>query len=155
MPPRPKHNHRPLTGPETRTTPPAAAFAHVGGATVLVLSYLALIPGFLAAFILAAVLGLVLLVPLLAIATASWLLLLPVVALRRLARHPRHSTVARDSAAQRAGSRPATGAPAERSPAQGGQDAALRKAMKKQIVERSVNRLVTSGTSRPSSSPER
>jgi hypothetical protein len=101
----------------------------------LVLSYLALIPGFLPAFVLAAVLGLVLLVPMLAIAAASWLLLLPVVALRRLARHRRHSTVAGDSAAPRAGSRPATGAAVERSPAQGGEDAALRMAMNKQIQE--------------------
>jgi hypothetical protein len=107
----------------------------VGGATVLVLSYLALIPGFLPAFILAAVLGLVLLVPMLAIAAASWLLLLPVVALRRLARHRRHSSVARDSAAQGAGSRPATGAPVERSPSLRGEDAALRMAMDKQIHE--------------------
>jgi hypothetical protein len=68
---------------------------------VLVLSYLALIPGFLPAFILGAVLGLVLLVPMLAIAVASWLLLLPLFAVRRLAHHPRDGNVAGDSASRR------------------------------------------------------
>ncbi len=61
---------RSLAARETSATSPAAAFAHLGGATLLVLSYLALIPGFLPAFILAVVLALVLLVPMLAIAAA-------------------------------------------------------------------------------------
>jgi hypothetical protein len=89
MSPRPDHSgRRPSAAGETSATSPAASFAHVGGATVSVVSYLALIPGFLPVFVLAAALGLVLLVPMLAIAAASWLLLLPVVALRRLARQP-------------------------------------------------------------------
>jgi hypothetical protein len=134
MPPRPKH-HRPLAGAETRATPPAAAFAHVGGATVLVLTYLALIPGFLPAFILAAVLGLVLLVAMLLIGLASCLFLLPILAFRHLARHRTRSSVPGDSAAKPEGSHRATGAPVERSPALRGEDAALRKAMAKQIQE--------------------
>jgi hypothetical protein len=77
----------------------------------------------------------VLLVPMLAIAVVSWLLLLPLFAVRRSAHHRRHSNVAGDSAAKRVGSRPATGAAIERSPAQGGEDAVLRTAMNKQIQE--------------------
>jgi hypothetical protein len=72
-----------LAAREASATSPTAAFAHVGGATVLVLNYLALIPGFLPAFIPAAVLALVLLVLMLAIAVVSWLLLLPAFAVRR------------------------------------------------------------------------
>jgi hypothetical protein len=107
----------------------------VGGATVLVLGYLALIPGFLPAFILAAVLGLVLLVPMLLIGLASFLLLLPILAVRHLARHRPRSSVPGDSAAKPEGSRRATGAPVERSSALRDEDAALRKAMDKQIQE--------------------
>jgi hypothetical protein len=136
MSPRPDYDgRRSLAAREMSATSPTAAFAHVGGATLLVLSYLALIPGFLPAFILAAVLGLVLLVPVLAIAVASWLLLLPIFAVRRLAHRPRHGSVAGDSAAKRVGSRPAAAAAVERSLAQGGEDAVLRTAMNKQIQE--------------------
>ncbi|MEA2161223.1 MAG: hypothetical protein QOD66_3603 [Solirubrobacteraceae bacterium] len=83
----PDHDRRgSLAARELSAIPPAAAFAHMGGATLLVLGYLALIPGFLPAFILGAALGLVLLVPMLAIAAASGLLLLPILALRGMAR---------------------------------------------------------------------
>jgi hypothetical protein len=84
---RPDGDHRRSSAArEMSVTSPGAAFAHMGAATMLVLSFLALIPGFLPAFILAAVLALALLVPMLAIAAASSLLLLPLVALRRLHR---------------------------------------------------------------------
>jgi len=135
MPPRPEYDRRWLAGRETRATPPAAAFGHVAGGTVLVLSYLALIPGLLPAFILAGVLGLVLLVPVLAIAVASCLLLLPILALRRLARRGRHSSVTGDSGAKREGPRPATRVAVVCSAVLGGEDAALRTAMFKQIHE--------------------
>jgi hypothetical protein len=107
----------------------------VGGAAVLVLSSLALVPGFLPAFILAAVLGLVLLVPMLLIGLASGLLVLPILAFRHLARQRTRSSVPADSAAKPEGARRATGAPVERSRALRGDSAALRKAMDKQIQE--------------------
>jgi hypothetical protein len=133
MPPRPNHNHRPLAGPETRAIPSATAYAHVGGATVLVLTYLALIPGFLPAFILAAVVGLVLLVPMLLIGLASCLLVLPISAVRRLARYRRHGSA--PGAPQREESRPDAGAAVARSRTLRGQDAELCNAMDKQIQE--------------------
>jgi UPF0716 family protein affecting phage T7 exclusion len=137
MSPRPDHDgRRSLAAGETSASAQAATFAHVGGATVLVLGYLTLIPGFLPAFILAAALGFVLLVPILAIALASCLLLLPILALRRAARRRRHSGDTSDSGAKQSGSRSATGgAPVERSPADGGEDAVLPTAMSKQIQE--------------------
>ncbi|MEA2212348.1 MAG: hypothetical protein QOF83_2296 [Solirubrobacteraceae bacterium] len=136
MSPRPDHDgRRSVATRETSATSQAATFAHVGGAAVLALSYLALIPGFLPAFVLAAVLGLVLLVPILAIAVASGLLLLPILALRRLARHRRHSGDTGDSAAKQPESRSASGVHVERSPAPRGEDAALPTAMNKQIQE--------------------
>ena len=82
-------------------TSPGDALAHVGGATMLVLSFLALIPGFLPAFVLAIALAFALLVPMLAIAAVSSLLLLPILALRRLTRLHRSGNVRRNSSRER------------------------------------------------------
>jgi hypothetical protein len=69
------------------------------------------------------------------IGLASCLLLLPILAVRHLARHRRRSGDIGDSGAKRKGSRPATQAVVECYAALGDGDAALRMAMKDQIQE--------------------
>lgn len=112
-----------------------AALADVGGATMLVLSFLALIPGFLPAFVLAAALSLALLIPMLAIAAVSSLLLLPILAVRRLTRPRRSRQVRRKSSSQeREEFRAPADAIADSLSLVGG-DPALHSALNKQIQE--------------------
>jgi membrane protein implicated in regulation of membrane protease activity len=132
---RPDDDHRRSSAArEMSGTSPGAALAHVGGSTMLVLSFLALIPGFLPAFVLGAALALALLVPMLAIAAVSSLLLLPILAVRRLTRHYSSGNVRRNSSPEREGFRTPTDEIVDSLSLVAG-DPALRSAMNKQIQE--------------------
>jgi hypothetical protein len=132
---RPDDDHRRSSAAgEMSGTSPGAALGHVGGATMLVLSFLALIPGFLPAFVLGAALALALLVPMIAIAAVSSLVLLPILAVHRLIRHYRSRNVRRKSSSPAREECRAPAAEIADSFSLGG-DPALHSALNKQIQE--------------------
>jgi hypothetical protein len=84
--------------PDATVASPVGAVAQLGAGMLLLLGYLALIPGFLPAFILAAVVGFALMVPVLLVAAASSVLVLPILAVRRLMHRPTRLPLAPDGA---------------------------------------------------------